>query len=449
MFVKLSKNTKRVTRNHRHCFSGIFKRRKDGLPDTKARVTRCAGFKMRNKYLRIAVILLGSALFLFLLWPHRASRKGFRLPAGPVAPVISLGDSYGVVVAGDGTLWTWGHEDRGWPVLGQGKNRYSAALVLIDDGSNWIAAAAGDAHALALKNDGSVWSWGGNFRHQLGDHSTVMTNRVHPTLASNDVTQVAAGFSTGFFLKKDGSLWGWGLNNFSQLGILSITDAAVPTRIGAETNWIKIRTGGVSSAGIQSDGTLWIWGGSPEFGNSKREGSIKVPTLVNDEADWTDVTVAFNLWAAVKSDGSLWVWGQNASRFNPIDTPSEIPGRIGMESDWESCIASSGGTSLLLKKKDGSFWTLQSNATGPTLTRVELPKDVVAFGAGGGAFAVATKSGEVWTWGMVLGQPTTRFRIQRTLIEWSWRLGWKKLPRGVIRPETIFRPQPWQLEVAE
>ena len=36
-------------------------------------------------------------------------------------------------------------------------------------GSGFTAISAGADHSLALKADGIVWSWGGNYHGQLGD----------------------------------------------------------------------------------------------------------------------------------------------------------------------------------------------------------------------------------------------------------------------------------------
>jgi YD repeat-containing protein len=55
------------------------------------------------------------------------------------------------------------------------------------------AVAAGTYHGLAVKNDGTVWAWGGNGDGQLGDGST--TQRLSPVPASGlaDLDQAAAG----------------------------------------------------------------------------------------------------------------------------------------------------------------------------------------------------------------------------------------------------------------
>jgi alpha-tubulin suppressor-like RCC1 family protein len=39
-----------------------------------------------------------------------------------------------------------------------------------------VAIAAGSAHSLALKSDGTVWSWGGNTNGQLGNGTNIDSN---------------------------------------------------------------------------------------------------------------------------------------------------------------------------------------------------------------------------------------------------------------------------------
>ena len=83
--------------------------------------------------------------------------------------MVSLGDSHGLILAPDGSMWSWGGEDRGFPVLGLGKMNHTPNLVRIGSETNWVFVSAGDAHNLALKSDGTIWAWGANFRGQLGD----------------------------------------------------------------------------------------------------------------------------------------------------------------------------------------------------------------------------------------------------------------------------------------
>ena len=87
--------------------------------------------------------------------------------------------------------------------------------------SNVVAIAAGGGHSLFLKKDGSLWAMGSDTFGQLGDGSTengaYQTNRPEMIL-SGGVTAIAAGEAHSLFLKSDGSLWAMGDDQYGQLG---------------------------------------------------------------------------------------------------------------------------------------------------------------------------------------------------------------------------------------
>ena len=164
---------------------------------------------MKLKRLLIAGAAVVLVLFCYFLL--RGPEGRLKLPAGPHAPLVSLGDSHGLILAPDGSIWSWGEEDRGFPVLGLGKMNHTANLVRVGLQTNWLFVSAGDAHNLALKSDGTIWAWGADFRGQLGDgkyggklsNGTLnMEHRPVQTVEGTDWVRVVAGFTTGYALKR-------------------------------------------------------------------------------------------------------------------------------------------------------------------------------------------------------------------------------------------------------
>jgi len=80
------------------------------------------------------------------------------------------------------------------------------------------AVAAGMAHVLFLRDDGTVWSCGQNGSGQLGDPGSTSADR--PIQVSGGIigaTSIAAGASHSLAVT-DGGIWSWGDNSMGQLG---------------------------------------------------------------------------------------------------------------------------------------------------------------------------------------------------------------------------------------
>ena len=75
--------------------------------------------------------------------------------------------------------------------------------------------------------------------------------------------------------------------------------------------------------------------------------------------------------------------------------------------------------------------------------KVDLPPNVVAWDAGGGAIAAITQDGQVWTYGTILGQHGPKYRLLQKAEELCWRVGWK-VQWDYDRPR-IVQEQPRQL----
>jgi alpha-tubulin suppressor-like RCC1 family protein len=358
--------------------------------------------------------------------PPSVAGTRLKLPIGNVAPVISMGSTHGIILASDGSLWSWGDNFLGWPVLAQGHISTQAVLKRIGDELDWVDVSSSRTHCLALKSDGTMWAWGQNLYAQLGIGPTRDENgrlirsqeqRANPAPAvpGIDWKQVAAGGSHGLGLKTNGSLWAWGLNYSGQLG-LGITNRTVAeaTQVGTNTNWRKVWASGLQSVGLQSDGSLWFWGSLTGEGGEKN--SFRAPMRVSPETNWSEVGFGYFNAFAIQSDGTLLAWGRDAGIYTdaPIRLFNPNPARVGLEKDWLA-ISSSQYYYHVLMKKDRSVWimdasdyaTIKPEHEPPQFKRLDLRKDFVAFGAAGRGLGIAlTRDGEVWTWGTVLGLPT-------------------------------------------
>ena len=93
-------------------------------------------------------------------------------------PMVVAGDKFSVALKSDGTVWTWGHNASGQlgnGTIGEEMSQYSPVQVSGAEGTGEsalekiVAIAAGSAHAVALSYDGRVYAWGSNVYGQLGN----------------------------------------------------------------------------------------------------------------------------------------------------------------------------------------------------------------------------------------------------------------------------------------
>ncbi|MDO8415603.1 MAG: hypothetical protein Q7S87_05265 [Agitococcus sp.] len=81
------------------------------------------------------------------------------LPINTEPKRMALGAMFTVGVKADGTVWSWGSGSSG--ELGRNDyNEHTDIPLIIPDMTNFVEVAVGSNHVLALRKDGTVWSWG-------------------------------------------------------------------------------------------------------------------------------------------------------------------------------------------------------------------------------------------------------------------------------------------------
>jgi hypothetical protein len=155
--------------------------------------------KLKTATVAGAAILLATGIAIMLtMSPIGAVSQGrLRLPVGKGTPAVSLGERHGLILASDGSLWSWGSDFLGWPVLGLGNVTPQTRLRRIGKETNWTNISAGTAHNLAIRSDGTLWAWGENLTGQFGvgtaGRKNDMANIPVHAAPGNDWKQAVAG----------------------------------------------------------------------------------------------------------------------------------------------------------------------------------------------------------------------------------------------------------------
>jgi len=193
---------------------------------------------------------------------------------------IAAGGLHSLAAAADGTVWAWGHN--GYGQLGDGTTTNGREPVQAVGIEGVTEVAAGDSHSVAIGSCMSLWTWGSNNAGQLGNGTT--TDELRPIQIEGfflNTVAVAAGEAHSMALKFDGTVWAWGRNDSGQLGngtgVRSLTPVQAFDLRGVES----IDVGGWHSTAVKDDATLWVWGAnwSGQLGDGT-DWSRSIPTQV-------------------------------------------------------------------------------------------------------------------------------------------------------------------------
>lgn len=276
---------------------------------------------------------------------------------------VETGQSHTLAIKTDGTLWTWGFNALGQ--LGNGTTLNDSIPRQVGVDNNWKSMAGGHNHSLAIKKDGTLWAWGHNHAGQLGNGTN--TNQLTPIQVglSTDWKYVSTRGLYSLAMKENGTIWSWGDNYNGELGNGTLIDQNTPQQIGDDDDWIEISGGIHHSVLIKADGSLWAFGDNyhSQLGdgtNIDRTSPIQIGTDMN----WEKVSAGYRHTTALKTDGTLWAWGHNSDgelgdgTFIQRTTPTQI----GTDMDWTSVRSAQGNT--IAKKADGTAWVWGRNDYG-------------------------------------------------------------------------------------
>jgi alpha-tubulin suppressor-like RCC1 family protein len=141
----------------------------------------------------------------------------------------------------DGTLWAWGYNGGARLGLGDTTNRSSPCQV--GSASDWAYIASSPVgHTLAVTTGGKLYAWGFNTNGQLGLGDT--TFRSSPIQIGSDTNwkyvNAIGEDGASLALKTNGTLWSWGRNNGGQLAQGDVVSRSSPVQIGSSTNWSSL-----------------------------------------------------------------------------------------------------------------------------------------------------------------------------------------------------------------
>ena len=321
---------------------------------------------------------------------------------------IEAGGYHSLALKEDGSVWSWGLNSNGQ--LGGGSTMGRAAPEQIVGATDAVWIAGGGKHSVMVKQDGTVWATGYNNYGQLGDGTT--TDRLSMVQVSGltGAVRAAANEYHSLALKEDGSVWSWGYNNYGQLGNNTTTNRSTPVQVFSLSGVAQIAAGFYHSLALKSDGTVWAWGYN-QFGQLGNNATVNQarPVQVSTLSGVVGIAAGAYQSYALKADGTVWAWGYNSygqlgnsatvNQTRPVQV-SGLSGVVGIAAGFYHGLA---------VKSDGSVWSWGYNNDGQlgdgsatnrlVPVRVQQLDGIAAVGGGTYHSLALGSDGRIWAWG--------------------------------------------------
>ena len=225
---------------------------------------------------------------------------------------VVLEDNCSAAILDNGDLYTWGDNENGQ--LGNGQKGESSGPKKILDNAVSIQWGTDSGHEFgaALTDDGSLYTWGNNERGQLGTGDD--KNSLTPVKVMDNIRDFSIGSCCMGAITNDGDLYTWGenYNGFlevsGQIGNGTEEDALKPVKILENVRTVDF--GAYHAGAIKEDGSLYTWGSNHdgELGNGEYADSL-TPIKIMDNVVEIDFTGFVSM--ALTEKGELYTWGTN------------------------------------------------------------------------------------------------------------------------------------------
>ena len=331
--------------------------------------------------------------------------------------------------------------------------RTTSIWVKVVNDSN-IQISLGYKFSVALKQDGTVWSWGQNNDGELGlGNTTEYDEPQQITEITEKITDVKTGYYHSIALTEKGEVYTWGYNGYGQLGNGTSENSTTPVKVTGLKNVAKIDAYKYMTIVSTQNGEVYVWG----------RGYGKTPVKLNFSRKIIDVAgnivlaenrKAYNLtetasygkdlmkisageshYLGLTSDGEVYAWGGNGygqlgdgTNTSTYTEPAKVVTPDGKSKISNIVDISAGNMYSIITDKDGKVYTFGNYGDYRTANTVhsnkpveiqDLYKTELVAASEGGHTAIVDWDGNVYTVGLNdygqlgLKDTTTRSKFEK------------------------------------
>ena len=287
----------------------------------------------------------------------------------PKGLAVAIGDAdHSMVLGVDGKVYVWGQNPYG--LLGgsdRGTKMVRDTPTAVPELIGVTAIAACRNAGAALRADGTVWMWGADQEGVLATGTITMSGQTAKEYyvprrvpGIQDVTAIACGSTHMLALRKDGTVWSWGRNRDGQLGLGDTERRGAPAQVSGLAAVTRLYAAADMSAAQLENGAWMVWGEAP----SPKATRDDIPAVLTPAPLPGALRDAIDIGngIALLGDGTVRTWGNNS--FGVLGTGGSVDQDV---ASTRSVIVKSlsgitrvwvGGNRALALKSDGTlyFW---------------------------------------------------------------------------------------------
>jgi alpha-tubulin suppressor-like RCC1 family protein len=294
-----------------------------------------------------------------------------------------------------------------------------------------IQVSCGSRHALAVCDDGDIFSWGSGENGRLG-HGTVTSSSVPRRIDafvlpySERIVEVVAGDAHSLARNCEGQLYSWGSGSYGRLGLGAESDQPVPKRIKAldkhYTVSISCSTFHSLAVTLPHDGkdeelfSLFAWGGGKygKLGTGNEDNQlipVPVPFFCGNDPEKQVINAKCGLHhtIAVTVDGNVYAWGcaldlrcgMPRAKLTALDRINQLESQ-GMQVSFKAPIPIPYFLDPEIRGSLTSAYTppeLNLNAMMEEQDEKLFKRPHITRLAAGQAHSIVVADGQVWAWG--------------------------------------------------
>ncbi len=311
--------------------------------------------------------------------------------------------------ARDGSVLCWGRNELnmlGRPPITEAGRSHREDPERVGGLTGVLQIAIGEAgQVCAVTSAGGLSCWG-RVRRDSGRNGDGTLPEAVAVTGLQHVAEICAGETHACARLEDGTVRCWGSNAVGQVGDGTLSDRASPTRVSGIAGALQVACATTSSCAVLAGGAVSCWGGfASAAGGDGGDRRPPVGALVGGLSNVTATSGgSYDNWCARRSDGSIWCWGR-ANRFfsgasagpTPISGLTEI---VGVSSGVDhACALRANRTVMCWGAEDNG--RVGSSATGivPAPVTVQGLAGVAEVHAGAFVSGARTTDGAVWLWG--------------------------------------------------